>query len=215
MSRISFRQKCRERDEMRNFFIVVLVAALSSGVIWAQATGQIHGTIHDQSGAAIPGADIKVTQTGTGLSRSVLSQEDGSYVLTNLPVGTYQLEVSLAGFATYVQAGIGLQVNSDPRIDPVLQVGSVSEEVRVEENATQVETRSSGIGEVVQTQRIVDLPLNGRNVTDLITLAGAAVSTGTTSQRFFSNLPMINIAGQAQSVSGGGFGTEYMLDGAY
>ena len=82
----------------------------------------------------------------------------------------------------------------------------------VEANAAQVETRSSGIGEVVQTQRIVDLPLNGRNVTDLITLAGGAVNSGNIRASFFLNLPMISIAGQA--ASGEPFGTDYTLDGA-
>ena len=193
----------------------VLVAWFTCTALWGQATAQIHGTILDDSGAAVPGAQIKATQTETGLSRTSNSGPHGSYVLTNLPVGPYQVEVSKQGFTKYVQSGITLQVNADPAIEVALRVGSVSEQIVVEANVTQVETRNSGIGEVVQTKRIVDLPLNGRNTTDLITLAGAAVSTGGTPQRFFNNLPMVSIAGQPQSASGGGFGTDYSLDGAY
>jgi len=191
---------------------VLVVGLFGCASIWAQATAQIHGTVQDSTGSAVPGAEIKATQTETGLSRTVNSGADGGYVLTNLPLGPYQIEVSKEGFTKYVQSGITLQVNSDPAIEAVLKVGSVSEQVVVEANATQVETRSSGIGEVVQTQRIVDLPLNGRNVTDLITLAGASVNFGNIRSSFFANLPMISIAGQA--ASGEPIGTEYTLDGA-
>ena len=124
-----------------------------------------------------------------------------------MPLGPYQLEVTKEGFTNYVQSGIVLQVNSDPAIEAALKVGSVTEQVVVEANATQVETRNSGIGEVVQTQRIVDLPLNGRNVTDLIALAGASVTYANIRSSFFANLPMISIAGQASS--GEPFGTDY------
>jgi hypothetical protein len=179
---------------------------------WGQATAQMHGVVQDASGSAVPGADVKATQTETGLSRTVQSGADGAFVLTNLPLGPYQVEVTKEGFTKYVQSGIVLQVNSDPAIEAALKVGQVTEQVVVEANAAQVETRSSGIGEVVQTQRIVDLPLNGRNVTDLITLAGGAVNYGNIRSSFFANLPMITIAGQASS--GEPFGTDYSLDGA-
>jgi hypothetical protein len=179
-----------------------------ASVVWAQATAQIHGTVQDASGSAVPGAEVKATQTETGVSRTVSTGAAGGYVLTNLPIGPYQIEVSKEGFTKYVQSGIVLQVNSDPAIDPALKIGSVSEQVVVEANATQVETRSSGIGEVVQTQRIVELPLNGRNVTDLIALAGTSVQVGTTRASWWTNLPQIAVAGQAY------FGTEYILDGA-
>ena len=197
---------------MKLFLGVVIIGLLTSAAAWGQATAQMHGTVQDASGSAVPGAEVKATQTETGLSRTVMAGADGGFVLTNLPLGPYQIEVTKDGFNKYVQAGIVLQVNSDPAIEASLKVGQVTEQVVVEANATQVETRSSGIGEVVQTQRIVDLPLNGRNVTDLITLAGGAVSFGNIRSSFFLNLPMISIAGQASS--GEPFGTDYSLDGA-
>lgn len=184
---------------------------------WAQATAQIHGTVRDSSGSVVPAAEVKAMQTGTGLTRSVASGTDGGFVLPNLPVGPYQLEVSKEGFTRSVQAGVTLQVNDDTLLDVALKVGAVSEQVVVEANAALVETRSSGVGEVIQNQRILELPLNGRNVADLISLGGAAVQTGTSQSRWFSNLPVISIGG---SVAGGGaggsslLGTEYVLDGA-
>ena len=197
---------------MRAFVSIVILSILTCTAAWAQATAQIHGTVQDASGAAVPAAEVKATQTETGLSRTVQSGADGGFVLTTLPLGPYQVEVTKEGFTKYVQSGIVLQVNSDPAIDAAMKVGAVTEQVVVEANAAQVETRSSGIGEVVQTQRIVDLPLNGRNVTDLVTLAGGSVSNGNIRSSFFANLPMISIAGQASS--GEPFGTDYSLDGA-
>jgi hypothetical protein len=197
---------------MKSLLAIVLLAVLSCTAAWGQATAQMHGTVVDSSGAAVAGAEIKATQTETGLARTVQAGADGGFVLTNLPLGPYQVEVTKDGFTKYVQSGIVLQVNSDPVVTAALKVGQVTEQVLVEANATQVETRSSGIGEVVQTQRIVDLPLNGRNVTDLITLAGGAVNSGNIRGSFFLNLPMISIAGQA--ASGEPFGTDYSLDGA-
>src|SRR5438309_4801169 len=114
------------------------------------------------------------TQTETGISRTAVTNETGSYVLSNLPIGPYRLEAALPGFRTYAQTGLVLQVNSSPVVNPVLEVGQVSEQVEVQANATLVETRSAGVGQVVENARILELPLNGRQVTELIALAGAA-----------------------------------------
>ena len=194
--------------------VLLLIVSITA---WAQSTAQIHGTVRDASGAAVPGADIKATQTDTGATRATTSAPDGGYVLAALPVGPYRLEITKAGFATAIQAGVALQVDTDPGIDVALKVGAVSEQVTVEANAALVETRSSGIGEVVQNQRIVELPLNGRNVTDLIALGGASVQTGVSQTRWFSNLPVISIGGGVAGGGAGGsnlLGTDYSLDGA-
>src|SRR6059036_656187 len=153
----------------------LLVAALSGSSLWGQATAQISGTVKDQSGAVLPGVEVTATQTETGIVRTTVTNETGSYVLSNLALGPYRLEAALTGFRTFVQTGIVLQVNGSPVINPVLEVGQVSEQVEVQANATLVETRNAGVGQVIENQRILELPLNGRNVTDLITLAGAAV----------------------------------------
>ena len=145
---------------------------------WAQATSQIQGVVQDATGAAVPGAEVKATQTETGATRAVNSGAEGGYVLSNLPTGPYRLEVSKAGFSTYVQTGIVLQVASNPTVDIALKVGAVTEQVQVEANASLVETQSTGIGAVIENQRILELPLNGRNPTDLIQLAGRRGSAG-------------------------------------
>jgi len=98
--------------------------------------------------------------------------------LPNLPIGPYRLEATLPGFRTFAQTGIVLQVNSNPAINIVLQVGQLTETVEVQANAAMVETRSTGVGQVMENARILELPLVGRQVYDLVTLSGAAVQTG-------------------------------------
>jgi hypothetical protein len=173
-------------------------------------TAQISGAVKDQSGAVLPGAEITATQTETGATRMTISSESGSYVLPNLTVGPYKLEVALPGFRTFVQSGIVLQVDSSPLINAVLNVGQVSETVQVEANAALVETRSTGIGQVVENARILELPLIGRQVTDLISLTGAALAVQTTDTTYRGVYP--NTAGF--SIAGGLLGgNTYTLDG--
>ena len=138
-------------------FIGLLLSVMSCASVWAQATAQISGAVQDQSGAVLPGAEITATQTETGVSRITISNETGSYVLPNLPLGPYRLEAGLPGFRTFVQAGIVLQVNSRPTINVVLQVGQVSEQVEVQANAALVETRSLSVGQVMETARIMEI----------------------------------------------------------
>jgi hypothetical protein len=90
--------------------------------LWAQSTAQIQGSIHDASGSTVPNAVLKATQTETSAVRTVISDTDGTYALTNLAIGPYRLEVSKPGFSTYVQTGIVLQVGSRPTIDISLKV---------------------------------------------------------------------------------------------
>lgn len=202
---------------MKTAGCLILLGSMIPAMVVAQSTAQIHGTVQDPSGAVIPGAEVKAIQMETGVSRTINTDVEGGFVLINLLLGPYRVEVSKEGFATGVSTGIALEVGSDPALAIVLKVGSTSEQVRVEANAALVETRSQGVGEVIQTQRIIDLPLNGRNVTDLIGLAGASVQTGSTQTRWFSNLPVISIGGSSAVGGAGGtslFGTEYSLDGA-
>src|SRR5579863_4643824 len=174
------------------------------------ATSQIAGTVQDSSGAAIQGATVRAVQTSTGQARSAESSADGGYILPSLPIGPYRLEVSKPGFNTYVQNGIVLQVDSNPTIDAKLQVGNVTQQVVVEASAAMVETRSSGVGQVVDQERVVDLPLNGRYATDLIYLAGASAVAPNADLVSAKNYP-----NEAVASIGGGLanGTTYLLDG--
>ena len=188
---------------------VSIVIALGSTSAWAQATAEISGAARDQSGAALPGVEITATQTDTGVTRTAVTNETGSYVLPNLPLGPYRLEATLPGFRTHAQTGIVLQVSSSPVINVVLEVGQVAETVEVQANAALVETRSSALGSVIENARVLELPLNGRNVTDLISLAGGAVRQAGSSVNFSTGeSPMLAIAGSA------GYGIDFTLDGA-
>src|SRR4026207_2243130 len=157
---------------MRRILYVVLgglfFSLFTCCMAWAQATAQISGTVKDQTGAVLPGVEVTATQTETGIARTAVTNETGSYVLSNLAVGPYRLEAGLPGFRTFAQTGIVLQVSGSPVINPVLEVGQVSEQVEVQANATQVETRTVGVGQVVEHALILELPLNGRQVGDLI-----------------------------------------------
>ena len=126
---------------------LVLCAITSTG--WAQGTALLSGTVRDQSGAVLPGVEVSATQTATGARRTVVTNETGSYLITSLPVGPYRLEAALPGFRTFVQTGIVLQVDSNPVINMNLEVGQVSEQVEVNADAALVETRSTGVGQVI------------------------------------------------------------------
>jgi len=175
---------------------------------WAQSTAQISGTVADPSGAVLPGVDVMATQTETGVKRSVVTNETGSFVLSNLPLGPYRLEASLPGFRTYAQTGIVLQVGSNPVMNISMAVGQVSETVEVQANAAFVETQSTGISQVIENQRILELPLNGRQATDLIVLAGSAVNQGAATSLSMNGGVRVSVAG------GQSFGVAYLLDGA-
>ena len=102
-----------------SFLVGLVFSALTCKVVWAQSTAQISGTVKDTSGAVLPGVEVTATQTDTGVARSVVTNETGSYVLPNLPVGPYRLEAALPGFRTFAQTGIVLQVGGNPVINVV------------------------------------------------------------------------------------------------
>lgn len=182
---------------------------------FAQAVNnaQIHGVVQDTTGAVVAGAQVKATQTDTGRSQTTVSGADGSYLLSDLPVGGYTLEVTSHAFSKYIQTGIVLQVGQNVVINVPLQVGSVSQEVHVSANAAMVETENTSVSEVIDQKRIVDLPLNGRQVTDLIALSGGAAEPPNAASRDVTSHDYVNSL--AISVNGGQInGNNYLLDGA-
>ncbi|MBI2188014.1 MAG: TonB-dependent receptor [Acidobacteria bacterium] len=195
---------------LRALLVGVFVLVLTSATSWAQlSTAQLSGRVTDESGAVLPGVTVTATQTDTGLTRTVVTDANGTYVLPNLPTGPYRLEAMLQGFRTYSQTGIVLQVAATPAINVVMAIGSLEETVSVEAAAPLVDVQSAGIGDIVDNERIVELPLQGRQVTDLIVLAGAAVNNDTTTN------PRYTRGGVRISVAGGlPIGVAYLLDGA-
>ena len=159
-------------------FVIVLLGA---SIVLAQAvsTASIAGTVRDPSGSVLPGVTVTATQTDTGLARTVVTDDAGGYTIPSLPIGPYKLEFTLPGFRTFVQTGLVLQVNGSPTINAILELGSVEESVTVQGESPLIETRSVGIGMVVDNQRVLELPLNGRQTLDLLFMTGMAAAGGT------------------------------------
>jgi hypothetical protein len=209
---------------MRSYAILLALAGAlcAPTLLYGQAVNfaQIHGTITDPTGAAVTGAQVKATHTLTGLVRSTVSGPEGNYSLPNLPVGPYTLEVQFQGFQAYVQRGITLQVAENPKVDVTLKVGAVTQTEEVRAEAVMVKTDETSVSEVIDHERIVDLPLDGRQVTQLLLLSGAAVSApALPNQDLLSSKNYGNGNATAQSdatisVAGGQLnGNSYLLDG--
>jgi len=197
------------RQLRRSVGYAVLVVLLSCASAWAQATAAISGTARDQSGAVLPGVTITATQQETGGVRTTVSSETGSYSLLNLPLGPWRVEAMLPGFNTFTQPVV-LQVGTSAVINPVMGIGAVAEQISVTGTAPVVDTKTVGVSTVVESQRIVELPLNARQVTQLVSLSGAAVQTGANAGGPYSvqtGVP-IAVAGSPPSSVG------YYLDGA-
>ena len=193
---------------MRSKFVLGLCFFFSCAILSAQtiSTSQIRGTIVDATGAPVPGAQITLTQTATGAVRTATTGTDGAYSLPDLPIGPYQLAVTKTGFSKYVQNGIVLQVGVNPTINVSLQVGSMTQEVTVQAAAQMVEIQNTGVGQVTAPQEVQDLPLNGRQLTDLLSLA-PATGEGRAFRASYPSSAVISIAGGAQG------SVAYWLDG--
>jgi hypothetical protein len=132
-----------------------------------ETTGSIRGTVLDASGGTVSGATVTATQMETGLARSVSTDSTGAFLILALPVGHYRVEADAKGFRKFVQQGVKLDVNQTPTLTLHLAVGSTSEKVEIHEDAPLIESTTTSLGKTVQEREILDLPLNGRNFTQL------------------------------------------------
>ncbi|MGH9628668.1 MAG: carboxypeptidase regulatory-like domain-containing protein, partial [Bryobacteraceae bacterium] len=166
---------------VRLLCLVVLVAMAGANLTYGQArdTGSVFGNITDAQAAVVPGALVTLTNTGTGAARKAAADTSGGFVFTLLPVGSYGLTVEHPGFRKYERRGIVLQANENIRVDANLEVGNVQEVVTVDATVAAVDTRSATLNHTVDSKRVVELPLNGRNPADLVLLA-PGVSSGAT-----------------------------------
>jgi hypothetical protein len=130
-------------------------------------TATLSGTVTDESGAVLPGAQITVTNTATGVRRSVTTDSAGRFVASQLPSGPYEVTATLTGFETLLRRGITLAVGQEPSLNPAMKVGAVSEQVEVTADAPLVDTNSSAVAGLVEEKRIEELPLNGRDFSQL------------------------------------------------
>ncbi len=156
--------------------LVVLFSSMSAS---AQSTyGSIAGTVNDQSGAAVSGANVTLTNVGTSEKRTQVSGDDGHFTFVNLFPGDYRIDIEKQGFKHFARPSVVVQVQQETRVDAALTVGQVSETVEVVSQTPLLQTESSSLGQVVDQRKANDLPLNGRNIFNLITVSPAAVAQG-------------------------------------
>ena len=208
---------------LRNCVAISVVAlavigflAVSTARAQQVAVAEIDGYVTDPSGQAIVGAQVKVTDLDRGTVRTNATDATGRYTFPNLSIGNYQLEVSSPGFKGFVQKGIQLEVASNPQINVHMEIGAVTESVQVNANAAQVETKENSIAQVVDEQRLIDLPLNGRNPASLLQITGFSTSsmningndlTGSKNIQGSNGSGTYSVAGSAAN------GVNFLLDG--
>ncbi len=162
----------------RAFKVVALFITLQLVVFGQSFRGGISGTVVDSSGATIAGVEVKLLDTGTGLTRSANSTSSGEFLFQDLPLGSYSITVTNAGFQTETIKDISVQAGKVFNLQAKLSVASQATEVQVEANATTVETSSTALTSVIPTKTILDVPLNGRDFTQLLKLNPGATPSG-------------------------------------
>jgi hypothetical protein len=200
---------------------VLLVAIMSfvlslCPLLYGQANGTLSGTVADKTGSVITGASVKITSQGTGLVREAKTDSSGHYLVPLLPVAFYTIHVEAQGFQTTEQKDVRLQVDEQREIDFALNPASVTEKVEVSATEVAVETSNATLGQVITSEEVADLPLNGRSFVQLATLTpGTTQSTSPIS--FFTSAASSEAATRgAFSLSVGGSreqSTDWLLDG--
>ena len=161
-----------------SLLILLAAAGLLSRAAKAQATGAIHGTVFDNSGAIVAGAQVSAVSSETNQPRATTTNSAGDYILPLLPAGDYSVRIASAGLAPFVQNNVTLQANTDVQVDARLSVASATETVTVSASPLMVQTTATNLVQVVDQKRIVDLPLNGRNVLQLMALNSGVADRG-------------------------------------
>jgi hypothetical protein len=190
--------------------VFLLVFMIGASRLDAQATAAISGTVTDTSGAVMADVNVQAKNVGTGITQTTKCDSQGRFRFPDLAIGEYEMQANKTGFQTEVRKGITLTVGSNLVADFTLPVGQTGTTVTVEGQVSQVETQSTAVGALVESKQIRDLPLNGRNFTQLITLAPGvtqiplgAPGAGST---FYGNGTKYSIAGSRPS------GQAYLLD---
>jgi hypothetical protein len=149
---------------------LVATFLLAPSCVYGQTTASVAGTVVDASGAAVANAVVQVTNESTGQSRRAVTGTDGSFVVTLLPPGAYRVEVEAKGFKRAIRSGVTLSVEENARVDFELAVGALSEVVSVHAEAPLVDTRQASVGALMDSKRMVELPLSGRSPASLLVL---------------------------------------------
>src|SRR6202790_1364602 len=185
-------------------------------LLYSQANGSLSGTVADKTGSVISGTTVKITSQGTGVTREVKTDDSGHYTAPFLPVSIYTIRVESQGFQTTEQKDIRLQVDEQREIDFSLNPASVSSTVEVSATEVAVETANPTLGQVITSEQVADLPLNGRNFVQLATLTPGTTSS-TNPNSFFTSAASSEAATRGSfSLSSGGSReqeTDWLLDG--
>ncbi len=156
---------------MKRLLIAITLIFLAAATLAAQViTGSMYGTVTDPAGAIVPNARVIATSVERGNTRDTVSNEKGEWVLTILPIGTYNVRIDATGFKAFDHTGIVLRAEDNIKIDAKLELGSSSDAITVTAEAPQVDSRSSALGGTVDEKTLTDMPLDGRNIFDLTTL---------------------------------------------
>ena len=161
----------------RNVLAALFVLLFAPLYAHAQGLGSILGRVTDPAGAGVAGALVSATQQGTGFSRDATSDTEGFYVIPSLQPAVYNITVEAKGFSTAKQQGVTLLADQSLTVNMGLKLGSVTEIVTVTTNTVQVDTSTSSLKQVIEQQRISELPLNGRNAAQLTLLVAGAVNS--------------------------------------
>ena len=167
----------RGHRSLRTWSVCVILLT-SSFFVYGQTTTSLRGVISDPTGAVIPGAVVSLTNTGTGFKRQSLTNEEGVYQFLQAPPGTYQVTVEKTGFTTALRDGVQLQVNTPGTLDLRMEIGSTTDVVNVEADATSINTVDASIGNPFSEQQVRQLPLGTRNVVELLSLQVGVTPTG-------------------------------------
>jgi outer membrane receptor protein involved in Fe transport len=189
---------------MKSRWIVIVLLLLAAIPAMAQ-TGGVTGTVKDQSGAVLPGVNITIVNTGTNAERTAVSDERGDYTVSLLPIGVYRIQAELPGFKKGIAENIKMNASDRLRIDFVLQVGAVNDQLIVSEAAPLVQSETSSVGKVIDSQKIGELPLNGRRFESLLGIVPGVTASGV--ERSVPGVGVIS-AGGARTT-----GNNFMMDG--
>jgi hypothetical protein len=204
------------RIRLLGLAIIMIVALFGVSAAYGQGTASFSGTVLDKSGSSIAGATVTATSQDTGASRDAKTDEAGHYLIPLLPVGSYTLRVEFSGFAGAVSKDLRLQVDESRELDFTLSPTSVATSVEVSADVVAVETASPSLGQVITSQEVAQLPLNGRDFVQLATLTSGATAE-TNPNSFFTSAASSEVATRGSfSLSVGGSrpnSTDWLLDG--
>jgi hypothetical protein len=194
--------------------LAAAVLGLSASLLAQFNQAKLGGSVSDSSGAPIPDAKVTARNTGTGLTRIVLTGQDGAFVVPSLPIGGYTVTIEKPGFTTQVREGLVLTVDQVATVTVVLPLGGVTQQVTVSANAELVTSQEAAVGQLIDQRRVVELPLNGRHAQDLVFLS-AGTSDLTSRYCGFNCFGGVYPGEQRASINGNSAGgVFYTLDGS-